>query len=143
VRLVLDTNVVAAGFLWQGPPHRLVQRALDGAIDLAVSPALLVELEGILQRKKFAPRLAKQALSVAGLILRYAELAQLVQPASIAPVVLADPDDDHVLACALAAQADLIVSGDTHLLDLKTYQGIPIVGAAEALRRIGQREPRP
>ncbi len=143
MRLVLDTNVVAAGFLWQGPPHRLVQRALDGAIDLAVSPALLVELEGILQRKKFAPRLAKQALSVAGLILRYAELAQLVQPASIAPVVLADPDDDHVLACALAAQADLIVSGDTHLLDLKTYQGIPIVGAAEALRRIGQREPRP
>jgi len=143
VRLVLDTNVVAAGFLWQGPPHRLVQRALDGAIDLAVSPALLVELEGILQRKKFAPRLAKQALSVAGLILRYAELAQLVQPASIAPVVLADPDDDHVLACALAAQADLIVSGDTHLLDLKTYQGIPIVRAAEALRRIGQRKPRP
>ncbi len=143
MRLVLDTNVVAAGFLWQGPPHRLVQRALDGAIDLAVSPALLVELEGILQRKKFAPRLAKQALSVAGLILRYAELAQLVQPASIAPVVLADPDDDHVLACALAAQADLIVSGDTHLLDLKTYQGIPIVRAAEALRRIGQRKPRP
>lgn len=50
-----------------------------------------------------------------------------------------DPDDDHVLACALAAQADLVVSGDSHLLDLNSYQGIPIVGAAEALERIARR----
>jgi len=47
-----------------------------------------------------------------------------------------DPDDDHVLACALAAKADLIVTRDLDLLDLTTYQGIPIVAAAEALRRI-------
>jgi predicted nucleic acid-binding protein len=50
-----------------------------------------------------------------------------------------DPDDDHVLACALAAQADLIVSGDAHLLNLKNYQSIPIVAAAEALTRLPQR----
>jgi len=61
-----------------------------------------------------------------------------VCPASIAPVVLADPDDDHVLACALAAKADLIVSGDSDLLKLKTYRGIAIVGAAEALTRLPQ-----
>jgi predicted nucleic acid-binding protein len=53
--------------------------------------------------------------------------------------VLADPDDDRVLAWALAAQADLIVSGDSDLLNLQAYQGIPIVGAAEALKRIAQR----
>ena len=139
MRLVLDTNVVVAGFLWEGPPHRLVQHALDGVIDLVSSPALLSELEGILGRRKFAPRLAKQSLSLEGLVLRYGELAKLVHPAPIAPVVLADPDDDHVLACALATQADLIVSGDTHLLNLKAYQGIPIVTAAEALTRLPQR----
>lgn len=140
MRLVLDTNVVAAGLLWQGPPNRLIEQAFDGQIELATTPALLIELEGILQRAKFARQVAKQSLSTAGLVLRYAELAQLVQPASIAPVVLADPDDDHVLAGALAAQADLIVSGDSHLLKLKAYQGIPIISAAEALERIAHRQ---
>ena len=51
-----------------------------------------------------------------------------------------DADDDHVLACALAAQADLIVSGDAHLLNLKTYHRIPIVSATEALAQLPQAE---
>ena len=67
-------------------------------------------------------------------VLGYAELATPVTPVPIAPMILDDPDDDHVLACALAAQADLIVSGDHHLLDLKTYQDIRIVTATEALQ---------
>ena len=50
-----------------------------------------------------------------------------------------DPDDDEVLACALAAKADLIVSGDSHLLNLKSYQGIEIVRPAEALKRLAVR----
>ncbi len=137
--MVLDTNVVAAGFLWQGPPHQLIQRAFDGIFELAVSPALLDELEGILQRKKFAARLAQQTLSAASLVLRYAELAQLAQPALIAPVVLEDPDDDNVLACALGAKADAVVSGDSHLLRLNSYQGIPILTAVQALERVLQR----
>ena len=61
----------------------------------------------------------------------------LVAPASIRRTVPDDPDDDHVLACALAAQADLIVSGDAHLRNLKRYQGMRIVAAAEALEIIG------
>jgi uncharacterized protein len=47
-----------------------------------------------------------------------------------------DPDDDAVLALAIAARADLIVSGDRDLLDLKSFQGIAIVTPTEALRRI-------
>ncbi len=140
MRLVLDTNIVVAGFLWQGPPYQLVQQAFEGTIELATSPALLVELEGILPREKFASRVAKQSHSAAGLTLRYAELARLVHPAPIPPVVLRDPDDDHVLACALAAGADLVVSGDSDLLDLKAYQGIPIVTASQALDRIALRK---
>lgn len=67
----------------------------------------------------------------------YVELATPVTPAPIQPVILRDPDDDHVLACALAAQADLIVSGDAHLLDLKQFQGMRIVTAAQAAKIIG------
>ena len=77
-------------------------------------------------------------LSIAQLTARFALLAQRTVPAEIAPAS-ADPDDDHVLACALASQADLIVPGDSDLLNLKSYQGIPAVDAAEASARIACR----
>jgi predicted nucleic acid-binding protein len=54
-------------------------------------------------------------------------------------VVISDPDDDHVLACAIAALADFIVSGDSDLLSLGTYRGIPIVTAVEALTQLANR----
>jgi predicted nucleic acid-binding protein len=58
----------------------------------------------------------------------YVEAVELVEPLSVPRVVPGDADDDEVIACALAAKADLIVSGDRHLLDLGDhYQGIPIV----------------
>jgi predicted nucleic acid-binding protein len=67
---------------------------------------------------------------------RYVNLVQVHVPTPIPPVVLSDPDDDEVLACALAARAQLIVTGDRDLLSLKTFRGIPIVNAAEAIRII-------
>lgn len=135
--LVFDTNVAASALLWRGPPNRLLMKAFEGPVELATSIPLLVELEGILLRPKFARQTAKQSLSTQALVLRYAEIARPVQPAAIAPVVLVDPEDDHVLACALAAQAELIVSGDSDLLNLKRYQSIPIVTPAEAMQYIG------
>lgn len=60
----------------------------------------------------------------------------LVAPAAITPTITRDPADDQVLAAALAAGADLIVSGDAHLLDLKGFKGIEIVTAAVAVERL-------
>ena len=54
----------------------------------------------------------------------------------IAPTILADVDDDAVLACALAAQAEAIVSGDSHLLNLKEYRGIPILTVVDVLNHL-------
>jgi len=73
---------------------------------------------------------------VAQLVDQYAALTALAPATSIAPTVTADPDDDHVLACALAAAADLIVSGDHALLNLKNYHGRPIVRPTEAVQRV-------
>ena len=64
----------------------------------------------------------------------------LVEPVSIPLTVVRDPADDRVLECALGARADLIVSGDDDLLSLETFREIPIVTAAEALRRIASTE---
>ena len=67
---------------------------------------------------------------------RYVNLVQVHVPTAIPPVVLSDPDDDEVLACAIAANAQFIISGDRDLLSLKTFRGIPVVTTAEALRII-------
>ncbi len=63
-------------------------------------------------------------------------LANIVTAAEIGAVVTADTEDDVVIATALAARAELIVSGDRRILNLKHHQGIPIADPGEALRRI-------
>lgn len=87
-------------------------------------------------RERFAKRIRAARLSAAELVADYARLAKLVIPAVITPTVPGDPDDDQVIACALAADAELIVSGDAHLLNLKRYQSMRIVSATEALSTI-------
>ncbi len=136
MRLVLDTNVVASGLLWNGTPARIIDAAQAGAIEIYTSRVLITELTRILKREKFTKVVATSGLNIEGLVLGYAALALIVEPLPIPPTIIADPDDDHVLACALAVQAELVVSGDKHLLDLEAYQNMEIVTAAQALERI-------
>lgn len=136
VRLVLDTNTVISGLLWDGLPARLIDAAEAQQVELATSTALLAELEGVLRRPKFANQLARHGLDTSDLFDGFAALVTHVTPARLSHPVARDPDDDQVLACALAAQADAIVSGDADLLALKGYQGIPILTAAQAVERI-------
>jgi len=106
-------------------------------VSLFTSIPLLAELIDILSRFKFEKKLAASGLSIGQMVDRYAELAAPVQPAASVPTILDDPDDDNVLACAVAARADLIVSGDRrHLIPLGKFEGIPIVLPTEALRII-------
>lgn len=136
MRIVTDTNIVVSAFLCGGTPRRFLEAARRGQVKLYTSRALIEELERVLTRDKFAALLRQSRFSAAYLISRYTKLAQSIAVAPIEPVIAADPDDDAVLACALAARADLVVSGDRHLLDLKQYRDIPIVSVTEALRRI-------
>jgi len=136
VRLVLDTNTALSGLLWGGTPGRLIDLAEAGQVELNSSAALLAELQGVLSREKFARQLAKRGITAADVFDGYAALVTLVTPAAIAPTITRDPADDQVLAAALGAQAELIVSGDVHLLELKSFQGIEIVTAAAAVERL-------
>lgn len=136
MRLVLDTNSAVSGLLWGGTSGQLISAAEAGRIEIASSMPLLAELQGVLTRSKFAQQLARRALTVIDIFDGYAALVTMTVPAAITPTNARDPADDHVLACALAAHADLVVSGDAHLLDLKRFHGIDIVTPAEALRRI-------
>jgi putative PIN family toxin of toxin-antitoxin system len=96
---------------------------------------LLAELEDVLSREKFAARIARVGSSVPQMLAGFRALAAIVRPAPIEPTAR-DPDDDHVLACALGAEAVLIVTRDRDLLDLGTFRNIRILAAHEALQLI-------
>ena len=136
-RLVLDTNVVVAGLLWSGAPRRLIEAAIDGEVDLFSSAALLVELTRTLGYPKFSVRIQNFQTTATTLVGQYTALVSVVAPASVPRIVANDADDDHVIATAIAAGAELIVTGDRkHRLPIGCYQGIAIVTAREVLDRI-------
>lgn len=138
MRLVLDTNMVASAILWGGNPKLLLQAGREKRVELFTSVMMLAELTDILARPKFEKKITASLLSIDQLVDGYAELAQMVRPTST-PRIVADPDDDVVIGTALAAKADLLVSGDRGLLDVGTYQGVRIVSVAEAIRIITAR----
>ena len=122
VRVVLDTNVLVSGLLFQGPPSQLLSQVLSGALQLAMSADLNAELERVLATK--FPHAQAAIHDTMGAL---NDIAMFVTPTERVTVVHEDPDDNIVLECALAARADAIVSGDHHLLAVKTFRGIPIV----------------
>lgn len=138
MRTVADTNVVVSGLLWRGPSRQLLDAARQGSVELFTSGPLLAELEEVLQREKFLNRLAAARVQAHDLVTGYAALAAVIQPATIEPVVFRDPDDDAVIACAVAAAATIIVSGDRDLLALKSHQQIEILKPAEFMARLRQ-----
>ena len=137
MRLVLDTNIVLSALLWRGTPYRLLEtiRNQHPSLQLYSSPVLLDELTDVIARPAFSKQLNSIGKTVRQVLADYIEIVDLVEPIEI-PQVVRDPDDDHVIACALAAKADLIVSGDKDLLDINSFQNISILAPAEALRRI-------
>jgi uncharacterized protein len=132
VRLVLDTNTALSGLLWSGPPSELIAAAQSRSIELASSTPLLAELQSVLARDKFSGQLAKRGIAASEVFNGYATLVTVVVPAAIPPTVLNDPDDDEVLACAVAANAAFIVSGDRHLLAIGRFRNISIIKATDA-----------
>lgn len=138
MRAVVDTNVLVSGLLWHGAPHELLEQMRAGALALISSPALLAELETVIGRTKFDAILTRSNTSRARALVEVRQLAEVIEPPPLPQPVCRDPDDDQVLALAVAAQADLIVSGDDDLLALGSFHGIPIVTAAQAVERIGR-----
>lgn len=139
MRLVLDTNVIASAMLWGGNPKLLLQARREKRVDLYTSMPMLAELTDILARPKFEKKIVASLLSVDQLVDRHAELVQVVRPTAI-PRVASDPDDDMVIGTALAAQADLLITGDRPLLAVAEYQGVRIVSVGEALQALAAKD---
>jgi len=132
MRVVLDTNTVISGFLWGSYPRQILDLVRNQQIYIYTSSPLIEELLDVLSRPKFAQRLQTVIQETPeALVNNYRNLVQIVEIHTVEKIVINDPDDDQVLACAVSASADYIISGDQDLLTLKLYQNIPIVTARE------------
>ncbi len=122
MRIVLDTNVVLSALLWRGTPYQLLEAIRSrGQARLFTSPALLDELAEVLMRPSAARRLAVIGRSAREGLVDYFEAIQVVEPEQVPRSVPTDVDDDQVIAAAIAAGADVIVTGDADLLSMGSY----------------------
>jgi putative PIN family toxin of toxin-antitoxin system len=138
VKLVIDTNTLVSGTLWSGPPSRLIEALEHQQASLILSAPLLTEFAEVIGRGHLASRLAACNVTPHKLVIRLIQKAEFVSPAFISlPAALRDPKDLIVLATAVAARADAMVSGDEDLLVLKSFEGIPILKVTETLERLG------
>ena len=127
--IVFDTNILFSAIGWQGKPYECVELARSGAIDGVTCRELMDELADKLQTKLgFNPQQSTDAVA------DYLAFLGVVPIAGALAVIVADPDDDKVLECAVTANATHIVTGDRrHLLPLATYRGIRILSAGDYL----------
>jgi putative PIN family toxin of toxin-antitoxin system len=130
MRAVLDTNVLISALAFPGSkPDQILDRVRRHELQLIVSPFILEETRRILVRK-----LGLGQATAAALIRTLSNLAEMVHPAKRLHLVTAKDDDNRVLECAIAGEADFLVTGDrTHLLPLQSVGRARIVSPADFL----------
>lgn len=141
LRAVVDANVLVSGFLWGGTPNRLVETIRTGRGVLIASRMLLEEFGRTLRKPDLTARLDRAGTTPAAVMQRFLASVVVVDAPPLPAPVCHDPDDDAILALAVAARAETIVNGDKDLLVLGSYADIPILSLAEAPVRIAGKTP--
>lgn len=135
-RAVVDTNVLIAAAI---KPTGTCRELLDAAVELqwqpVLSPQLLSELETVMRRAKFRSKLTEEAIRdfIAGLV----DVSEVVADPPSTAVHTRDPDDDYLVALALAARVDVLVSGDRHLTDF-AGSSVLVQTPRDFLARVGE-----
>lgn len=132
MRIVFDTNVLFSAFIAHGACAGLYEKCLQQA-QIVVSPEILAELE-----EKLTAKAKVSAAESRKVIHAVRADAWVVKATPLTESVCRDRDDDLILAAALAANADAIVTGDQDLLVLKEFQGIPILTPRDCLVRLAE-----
>lgn len=135
-RIVCDTNVLVSGLLWSGKPRRILADVEQEKISAFTSRELLEELDRVLRYPTLASILSRAVVTRRDILRWVVRHATIVMPKPLDGIVIsADPSDDRVLACAVSASADAIVSGDRHLLEIAMFRGIAILTPAAFLKK--------
>ncbi len=121
LRVVLDSNVYISALLFAGTPHKILNLAIKGQIELIISKEIIEETVRILRSKFSWPE-----HNIDKFIRRISHICEIVKTNRKLEIIKDDASDNIVLECAVNGKADLIISGDKHLLRLKAFEGIPI-----------------
>lgn len=134
-RVVLDANQFVSALLSpHGPSAQVLNAWHGGLFELLLSPSIIEEIRRVLNYPRLA-KIHKKKPEEIGLLLEDLEvLAYIVPGKSSLTIVADDPSDDKYLIAALEGDAKFIVTGDSHLLEIREYEGVKILTAREFLR---------
>jgi len=125
-KAVLDTNILISGILFGGNPRQIFELVIQGKIDAYISPVIFTEFKELLIRPKFGITHEKCFLISKEIENLFCFVFSQVR----VDLIKDDPDDNIILECALAADCEYIITGDSHLLTLKLFDKIKIVSPA-------------
>lgn len=137
MRLVLDLNNLVSGYIGEGPSSFLLEQFRNGGASGFISRAMLENLDLVLRRAKFGRKLLGPPGSVQSIMDELHRILTVVEPAPVVVPMMRDPQDLAIVACAVGANADMLVSGDEDLVSLGKFGDIPIVRAIDAARALG------
>ena len=123
IKVVLDTNILISSLFWKGNSRSIVDLAISNKIKSVTSPEILEEEEAVLY-EDFPEVPYNKIEEIIKDILSY---SSVIAAGAITVKGLRDIKDTKVIACAISAKADYIVTGDKDLLILKEYKGIKIL----------------
>jgi putative PIN family toxin of toxin-antitoxin system len=122
LRIVFDSNVYISALLFKGIPGKILEMAQKDKITLIVSDEITTETVRILEEKFRWPR-----HNIDKFKRRLPDISENIRPKIKLDVIKERESDNRILECAVSGDANLIISGDKHLLKLKKYKNIPIV----------------
>jgi putative PIN family toxin of toxin-antitoxin system len=130
-RIVCDTNVLISGYLWKGATRRMLDLIRTGQQwTLLSSSDTMTEFIRVLAYQKFG----LTPTEIEPLVADLRQHSMFVQVRSKLHIIQDDPTDNIFLNLAIDGKAELLVSGDRHLLDFKAFRGLPIVSVRSFLR---------
>jgi len=129
IRLVIDTNVFVSALISTRSIPALLLDEAGKKYTLFISKEILGEVDEVISRTKFGFSTQKISLAMEAIL----SFSEIINPEIKVDVIKSDPDDNKILECAIACKASYIVSGDSHLLDLKEYGTIKIINPKTAL----------
>jgi putative PIN family toxin of toxin-antitoxin system len=130
VRVTADSNIYISAIYFKGKPLELIHRAVDGDVELAISAHILDEVLRV-ARQKFGAS-AEDIRAISDLL---SDWATLFVTTSAISVITDDPSDNRILECAVDSQSSFLITGDRHLLQLGSFNGISIVTVADFFLR--------
>jgi uncharacterized protein len=131
-KVVIDINVIVSAFGWYGKPREILALVTKGEILNCISIEMLAELRRVLGY----PKLSFSEELQAEIIETVFDTSSLVNVLEEISLVDDDPEDNKILECAASAKVEFIISGDKHLLNLKSFKGVEIVTPEEFLLKI-------